>query len=278
MPGGDKIFKAIETSKMQDHFNTKPMIVKLKDTYKALGKGIISLMADNYELQDLTFKQNNKVSSIKIVGENYFKSSPTEMSKHRSNELVIIKNNYPVDVRITEGLDFTESSIQNQLLELAKTDIPTAPVNQVLLKAYFESVDQGPLLEDIEQAQKEMANQPPQPNEAQPPKPPGMPPPPEAPQKSAGTPEGVNPLLSHLLAGGPPPGGMNVPETGIGPLAQPRPQDPLEATRNILQSGASLQPDGTEPQGGPTGMGVSPKPGTIPPALVEAMKQLGGAP
>ncbi len=260
IPNADKAFKAIESQKMQDNFNTKPMITSFANTLRKLGEGIVSLMASNYQLMNTVYTDTDGIHEVKIVGENFAKATPTLMDSEDQDNLIVIKDNFPVEIRVAQGLDYTEASMQNTLLKLAQTQAPQDPI--VPIEAYLDITNQGPLMAKIKQAKEEA-----QKNQAQ------------SPQTAGAAPQGGVPPHTHTATGETVPAGtppqIAPTSPGIiapkgpegGPQQAPAPQMPAQIPQG-QSSPAPVAPQGVE------GSLVSPKPGSIAPQVLSNIQKI----
>jgi len=157
MASGSKKFKAMETQKNQDIFNTMPLINNLKMTVKHMTEGVLDMIENSYDLKDLVYQDTSGIHSVKIAGARYAKENPHTMSAYDENEVVIVKREYPVQVKVANGLDYTQNSIQDKLFELATTPVPQNPA--IPLKVYLDSVDET-LSARVDQAEREQAQTP----------------------------------------------------------------------------------------------------------------------
>jgi hypothetical protein len=180
MPSGSKKYMALESQKMQDLANSRPIIEGLKKTIKKMCEGIMDLVDENYEIQDMVYTDKDGVHPIKVVGNAYAKSNPTTLSAYNHTdkgdimnridyessselqtglpgpELVIIHKDYPVEIKITQGLDYSQQGMQNDLLELAKSLPPQSPMQKAFIRAWIDSKDSGEVQKYLDEAEREI--------------------------------------------------------------------------------------------------------------------------
>jgi hypothetical protein len=177
MPSGSKKFKALESQKLQDMANSRPMIDGLKKSIKKMCEGIMDLVDESYEIKDIVYNDKDGVHPIKVVGNGYAQANPTSIDVYNhtdkgSNvdyesssqkdtglpgpELVIVHKDYPVEIAITQGLDYSEQGVQNDLLDLAKSLPQDSPLQKAFIKAWVASKDVGDIQRYLYEAEREM--------------------------------------------------------------------------------------------------------------------------
>lgn len=180
MASGSKKFKAMESQKMQDLSNTKPSIMHLKTTLKHVVEGILNLIDENYDIRDVVYDDKAGIHPIKVVGNKYAQNHSLEIKSYNhtdkededslndyftssskdtglpGKDLVIVHKEYPVEISITQGLDYGEQGIQNDLLELAKTLPQDSPMQKAFIKAWAASKDVGEIQKYLDEAEREM--------------------------------------------------------------------------------------------------------------------------
>lgn len=285
---GSKKFKAMETQKQADMFNTRPMIVRLKNTLLDLTKGVLDIMSNSIETEKFSFIDNNKqTQNVTLVGENYNNYNKTASNVRNKYDTVIISKDFPVDIEIGQGLDYTDNSVQSQLFEMAKS-------GAIPVKVWLRAIDKGKFIdyldEEVQKPENQLGQDTNKPNNqsapsgapATPGALPGGPTPPLPPspiipnQQPMTQPGGLPPIqppqgnippqLLNLLmgAGGPPP----LPGQGPLPPMPPPQMGPQIPTVGIPPIGANVPPinlissiPGLPTQGTPVGPIIPPIPG-----------------
>lgn len=244
MPTGDKKYKALEAQKLQDIVNAKPMIENLKMCIKRMCEGILDLVDAGYDLRDMVYSDKDGVHQVKIAGAKYALSNPTSVSLYNHTdkkkerftssgkdtgtpepELVIIHKDYPVEINITQGLDYSEQSVQNDLLELARGLPPDSPYQKAFIKAWVLSKDVGEVQRFIDEAEREEAQN----NQA----------------NTTGSPllAGANPEPSAPAAGGGPPipnvTGSNIGGAGVPTNVKAKNSNPFASITPAQQAGTT---------------------------------------
>ena len=129
---GSKKFKAMETQKQADMFNTAPAIAGLRKCLTDMTKGIVKLMSSNMQVEEFAYGPKDETTGMQpkvhMVGESYYNSQKQYIddafkNEKANGELVIIKQDMPVKVEIANGLDYTDQGIRSVIIDLVKEGV-----------------------------------------------------------------------------------------------------------------------------------------------------------